>query len=135
MRIRITIDTQDAEDSDALETDTPFTLNVYKDDEDGTPSRDSLSIGTEGCLIGGSIAEMLEELSQHWGTNAVLDQAKLPLPSTSEQWRAYETLQTSPCDECNEHPASHFWSNLPTPVQLCDSCLHNARRSGWELGA
>lgn len=135
MRIRITIDIHDAEDSDALEIGMPFTLNVYKDDEDGIPSQKPLTIGSESCLVGGSVVTMLEELSRSWGVDAVFDQTGSPLPSAGEQWRDYEARQASPCDECDEQPASHFWSNLPTPVQLCDSCLHNARRSGWELGA
>lgn len=35
------------------------------------------------------------------------------------------------CDECDE-PATQFWSQLDPPVQMCDSCVHDARRSGWE---
>lgn len=37
------------------------------------------------------------------------------------------------CDECEEE-ATNFWPELKKPVQLCDSCEHNARRSGWEPG-
>lgn len=35
------------------------------------------------------------------------------------------------CDECDES-AVNFWPDLMPPVQLCASCTHNARRSGWE---
>lgn len=45
-------------------------------------------------------------------------------------WAEY----TSPsCDECDE-VATNFWPELKEPVKLCDSCEHNARRSGWEPG-
>ena len=37
------------------------------------------------------------------------------------------------CDECEEE-ATEFWPKLTPPVQLCDSCYHDARRSGWEPG-
>lgn len=37
------------------------------------------------------------------------------------------------CDKCHEE-AVNFWPNLTTPVQMCASCTHNARRSGWEPG-
>lgn len=37
------------------------------------------------------------------------------------------------CDECSGE-ATNFYPNLTEPVQLCDSCDHNARRSGWEPG-
>lgn len=37
------------------------------------------------------------------------------------------------CDECEEE-ATEFWPNLKEPVQMCDSCTYNARRSGWEPG-
>lgn len=37
------------------------------------------------------------------------------------------------CDECHE-AATEFYPNLKKSVQLCDSCAHNARRSGWEPG-
>lgn len=37
------------------------------------------------------------------------------------------------CDECDEE-AEVFWPKLVTPVQMCRSCEHNARRSGWEPG-
>lgn len=37
------------------------------------------------------------------------------------------------CDECDE-PATVFWPNLAPPVQMCESCAHDAFRSGWEPG-
>lgn len=44
-----------------------------------------------------------------------------------------EESEVPECDECEEI-ATNFWPNLTEPVQLCDSCTHNARRSGWEPG-
>lgn len=44
-----------------------------------------------------------------------------------------EEAEVPECDECEEE-ATNFWPNLREPVQLCDSCEHNARRSGWEPG-
>lgn len=38
------------------------------------------------------------------------------------------------CDECDES-AENFWPQLTPPVQLCASCTHDAKRSGWEPGA
>ncbi|MEV5068908.1 hypothetical protein MRBLMI12_000464 [Microbacterium sp. LMI12-1-1.1] len=37
------------------------------------------------------------------------------------------------CDQCDEEATNH-WPNLKKPVQLCDACEHDARRSGWEPG-
>lgn len=87
MRIRIIIDTQDADDPDAVTTGTPFTLNAYYDDDDGTPSRQSLEIGSESCLAGGDIAQMLHDLAGYWGASAIRDQNDEPLPGTATQWR------------------------------------------------
>lgn len=42
-------------------------------------------------------------------------------------------IEVPECDECDEQ-ATWFWPNLTEPVQMCDSCTHNARRSGWEPG-
>lgn len=134
MRIRIIIDTQDAEDPHVVETDMPFTLNVYKDDEDGTPNSQPLEIGSESCLIGGDIPEMLHNLMDAWSADSVIDQHDRPLPNTSAAWRRYEALEKYPCDECDENPATQFWPRLTPPVQLCYGCTHDARRSGWEPG-
>lgn len=38
------------------------------------------------------------------------------------------------CDECAE-PGTNSWPKLSPPVRLCDACLHDARRSGWDPGA
>jgi len=37
------------------------------------------------------------------------------------------------CDWCEE-PATCFYPALAKPVQLCDGCEHDARRSGWVPG-
>lgn len=37
------------------------------------------------------------------------------------------------CGEWVEGPLNE-WPELNPPVIMCDSCLHNARRSGWEPG-
>lgn len=133
MRIRIIIDTQDAEDPSALETNMPFTLNIYKDDEDGTLSTEPLEIGSESCLVGDDIPGMLHDLKAAWSVNAVRDTNDRPLPDTSSAWRVYEAIEKNVCDQCDE-PATQFWPELAPPIQMCDSCTHNARRSGWEPG-
>lgn len=45
----------------------------------------------------------------------------------------YTKHRATRCDECDEE-ATNFWPKLVEPVQMCDSCTHNARRSGWEPG-
>lgn len=45
----------------------------------------------------------------------------------------HERLKANKCDECDEQATNH-WPNLKEPVQMCDGCTHNARRSGWEPG-
>lgn len=87
MRIRIIIDTEDADDPDAIATGMPFTLNAYCDDDDGTPSRQTLEIGSESCLVGGDIAQMLTDLASYWKASAIRDQNDEPLPSTEATWR------------------------------------------------
>lgn len=134
MRNRIIIDTANANGPDAVETDMPFTLSAYKDADDGTQGQTSLQIGGERCLVGGEIPEMLHELVGYWSASAVLDPNDNPLPDTSATWREYVAIEQNPCDECDERPATQFWPKLATPVQLCDPCTHNARRSGWEPG-
>lgn len=42
-------------------------------------------------------------------------------------------VEVEECDEC-DNEATNFWLELKKPVQMCDSCEHNARRSGWEPG-
>lgn len=59
LRLRIIIDSQDAAEC----PETPFTLNVYTDDADGSESRIAWDIGNENCLIGASPAQMLRELA------------------------------------------------------------------------
>lgn len=44
-----------------------------------------------------------------------------------------DVIEVEQCDECEEE-ATEFWPNLKKPVQLCASCEHDARRSGWEPG-
>lgn len=131
MKLRIIIDTDDADDPDSIAGNTPFTLDAYQDGDDGSVSDDSLIIGSEFTIIGNDIAEMLDELRIAFTRNAVIDEDDRPLPRTGEQWR--ETT-TGTCDECDQ-PATKFWPNLPTSVQMCDSCTHDALRSGWEPGA
>lgn len=101
MKLSIVIDTDDADDPDAIAGDTPFTLNVYQDHEDG-----SVEDGR-------------------------------PVPRTGEQWRErvaeQREIESGRCDECDQ-PATQFWPELKRPVQLCDGCAHDARRSGWSPG-
>ncbi len=44
-----------------------------------------------------------------------------------------QSTEVEECDECDDD-ATVFWPKLNPPVQLCNSCHHNARRSGWEPG-
>lgn len=134
MRFRIIIDTDDANEPDALESDTPFTLNVYRDDDNGMPSEESLNIGRELSLIGNDISLLLDELRIAFASSAVTNSDDNPVPNTGEQWRAELQQDEARCDEC-EDPAAQFWPTLNPPVQLCDSCTHNARRSGWSPDA
>jgi hypothetical protein len=63
MRTRIVIDTLDAADA----PEAPFTLNVYRDDDDGTESRENVDILPHGsCLVGADIPAMLRELAAAW---------------------------------------------------------------------
>lgn len=159
MRIRITIDDEEANEPEAINTDTPFSLFVYKDDEDGTPSDRPLEIAGEGAVLGNNITEMLGRLIIAWTGNAVLDQHGKSLPRTGKEWQALQvalglkTLEglagaarmcvscthddTPPtpgfCNQCDQQ-ATIFWPKLNPPVQLCDGCAHDALRSGWEPG-
>lgn len=41
------------------------------------------------------------------------------------------------CPNCGEYVTPdkmNHWPNPTEPVSMCDSCEHNARRSGWEPG-
>lgn len=38
------------------------------------------------------------------------------------------------CGERVEEDDIEHWPNLKEPVSMCSSCVHNARRSGWEPG-
>jgi len=91
MRIRIIIDPQDADDPAVVESGRPFTLNVHRDDDDGTPGRGGISIGAESCLIGNDIGKMLAELSIAWQRHEVTDDdTDEPLPQTGQKWRTLE---------------------------------------------
>lgn len=87
MRIRIIIDTDDARDPGVVYADTPFTLNVFADDNDGTHSWESLEIGSEFAIIGDDIPQMLGELGREWDTARVVDQDGSPLPRNGAEWR------------------------------------------------
>ena len=77
---RIIIDTEDANDPAA--EDTPFTLQVFSDDEDGTQSRIPLDVGTETALIGSHVSDMLADLARVWSTGGVTAQDGDSLPDT-----------------------------------------------------
>lgn len=87
MRMRIIIDTQDAGDPGAF--DKPFTLSIYQDDEDGTPSREPLEIGTHGsALVGDEIDTMLNQLANVWKWGLLTDQNGDVIPVDANSWRA-----------------------------------------------
>lgn len=171
MRLRIIIDTDEADEAAAIDTDTPFTLRLYRDGDDNTTSQVPLTLGNEMAIIGNDIPKMLDRLAKWWMLDGVLDEDGKPVLRTGEQWRGATTAQTSGpaetvlpecprhggpwgsdetcqmcvdvdgnmrptpsvCDECSQ-PATCFWRALTPPVQLCDSCAHNAMRSGWQPG-
>ncbi|UOE45938.1 hypothetical protein [Agromyces larvae] len=88
MRYRIIIDTQDAEQ----EPEAPFTLNVHRDDDDGTPSVLLHEIGTGGgALIGSDIPSMLRDLADAWGSREVIHEGddESAIRSAAE-WRESE---------------------------------------------
>jgi len=84
MRTRIIIDTRDADDA----PDTPFTLNVYRDDDDGTPSTFTHAIGLGGgALVGYYIPDMLRELADNWRDALVIHEGDdEPAPRTGAEW-------------------------------------------------
>lgn len=43
-------------------------------------------------------------------------------------------VQCPNCDEYVDPDEMNHWPNLVEPVSMCNSCEHNARRSGWEPG-
>ncbi|MDF2990275.1 MAG: hypothetical protein K0S37_789 [Microbacterium sp.] len=49
------------------------------------------------------------------------------------EWFA-TTTECPNCDERVPHNEMNHWPDLKEPVSMCDSCEHNARRSGWEPG-
>src|SRR5699024_386738 len=89
MRIRIIIDTDDADDPSVVESSAPFTLNVFKDD--GAASREPLEIESESVIIGDDIAWMLHELARAWSCGHVHAQMDVQLPLTDAEWRRYES--------------------------------------------
>jgi hypothetical protein len=38
------------------------------------------------------------------------------------------------CGDRVDEDEMNYWPELAEPVAMCDSCEHNARRSGWEPG-
>lgn len=47
----------------------------------------------------------------------------------------FDGLVTCPnCGERVEESEMNHWPNLAEPISMCDSCEHDARRSGWEPG-
>lgn len=86
MRIRIIIDTQDADDPGA--NGNPFTLCAYGDDDDGTQTREPFELDGSGCLIDRDIPRMLRDLAGMWERRTVLGLDDKPVPATGEEWRA-----------------------------------------------
>lgn len=49
----------------------------------------------------------------------------------------FEQLGKVMCPACGEYVEEgemNYWPKLAEPVSMCDSCEHDARRSGWEPG-
>lgn len=129
MRFQITIDVEPEPASNPR-----FVLTVAGTDPEGREKTEPYTLGGESRLVGEEIPEMLHELMSLWSDKEVVDLEFVPLPVDIADARTYDQLKKNPCDECDERPATQFWPKLATPVQLCEPCTHNARRSGWEPG-
>lgn len=86
MRLRIIIDTQDGDQA----PEQPFTLSLWKDDEDGTPSRMNATIDGDAALVGERVDLVLVDLARAFTNGEVLDQSDTRIPNTAAQWRAAE---------------------------------------------
>lgn len=73
MRYDITIDTDDAETPEAIETGTPFTMTATRDGE-------WLELGHESTVIGGNVPAMLRALADQWEAGNVTTGDDLTIP-------------------------------------------------------
>ena len=101
---------------------------------------------TEGSPLIMAVADALDERDAHEAARLVRDTDpdddiwnNYVGPMLDELEEAYTNSageiarDSTTCDECDE-PATSFWPKLTPPVQMCDSCAHNAHRSGWVPG-
>ncbi len=79
----------------------------------------------------GDVVDVFRDADE--ATAAYQDETYSVVEETVWEPGEYAAAQPPKCDECDE-PAVNFWPKLVEPVQMCASCTHNARRSGWEPG-
>lgn len=73
MQYIITIDTDDAETLEAIETGTPFTMTATRDEG-------WLNLGRESSIIGGNVPAMLRALADEWEAGNVTTDDDLTVP-------------------------------------------------------
>lgn len=121
MRIRIIIDDQDAADA----PESPFTLNVYRDDDDGTQSR--IPLGDE-AVIGADVPAMLRDLAARWEA----DPSGYEHPA-SEYERPADEPEPGPCANCGKRiepdDGGAIWYHADTRAYFCDG--NDQRDRSW----
>ncbi|AWN04707.1 hypothetical protein HOT29_gp089 [Microbacterium phage Squash] len=80
---------------------------------------------------GGDVVDIFRDADE--ATAAYQDEKYSVIEETIWEPGECAKYRATKCDECEE-AATNFWPKLAEPVQMCDSCTHNARRSGWEPG-
>ena len=93
----------------------------------------------------GEVVAMLRGIRESLGTSA--PDVCMCSATSEDRGGGYSELMIEPEPDCPEHgeqpdnqraeceeEATEFYTELAMPVQLCASCDHNARRSGWEPG-
>lgn len=74
------------------------------------------------------------EGEQPWlGKSADVRQAIFDAISDEEFWDDGQ-VECPNCGERVDPSEMNHWPLLAEPISMCDSCVHNARRSGWEPG-
>lgn len=117
MKIRITIDTDEAATPLTVETGTPFSLYAHQDDGDDTTSDQPLLIGSEHAILGDDIPEMLHGFMLAWANSAILDRHGIALPRTEDEWRSGERG-----DQCG-HNDQYLTSNRLVACHECGQTL------------
>lgn len=74
MHIRIVIDDHDRDQC----PDTPYSLFVHSDRDDGAPNNEPLTIQGDESMIGSTIPDMLHTLATHWDTINIPERRPTP---------------------------------------------------------